>query len=127
MKRQHLIELHEQNWCLSSIRNGVRDMIQFISTTMPTYSGIIPQLKRAVKKSGTREVIDLCSGAGGPWKRLIESIPDNKNSIQKITLTDLFPDHKKFKDIKNSAKDLIDYSTSAVDATNVPEKLKGFL
>src|SRR6516164_4772653 len=67
MKRQHLLEVHEQPWCPAELRNGLTDVMKNLVRALRVYDPVLPLLEKAVKMSGATRIIDLCSGAGGPW------------------------------------------------------------
>ena len=67
MKRLHLIEICDQYWCPSTVRDGATDYLQFVIATTNLYAVIVPILAAALNRTGTRQVLDLCSGAAGPW------------------------------------------------------------
>jgi hypothetical protein len=67
MKRLHLFEIHDQEWCPRAIRNAETDYLQFVIAKMKGYAPMVSILAAALQRSGTRQVLDLCSGAGGPW------------------------------------------------------------
>ena len=49
MGRLHLIEFHEQDWFPAPIRNGLRAVLQKISSTLPGYEAITEVLLEAMK------------------------------------------------------------------------------
>ena len=67
MKRLHLIEIEDQDWCPFTVRDAVTDYLRFILSASKPYAVIIPFLAAALKRNGARRIIDLCSGAAGPW------------------------------------------------------------
>jgi hypothetical protein len=40
------------------------------------YAPIVPRLRAALEKTGERQIVDLCSGGGGPWLRLLSEFGD---------------------------------------------------
>src|SRR5439155_9133857 len=69
-------------------------------------------LRRAIERTKARRIVDLCSGAGGPWSRLAGQVG------VPVLLTDLYPH-------RGGVRDLSLYPES-VDARKVPEQLDGF-
>ena len=105
MRRRHLFEIHDQPWCPPSLRDALTDFLQFTINLGRTYAAVVPLLRDAILRSGATSVLDLCSGAGGPWKTIGAGIP------VPVRLSDKFP---------NRAVSL------TVDATAVPPDLPGF-
>src|SRR6202789_167392 len=70
MRRFHLIELHEQPWFPSFLRDEITGALQFGLSRANAYAPIAAMLERAVDSSRSQAIVDLCSGAGGPWLNL---------------------------------------------------------
>ena len=77
------------------------------------YDPVGPLLSRALARTKARRVVDLCSGAGGPWSRLagVVGVP--------VLLTDLYPH-------RDGAPAGLPLHPEPVDARAVPEQLDGF-
>ena len=105
MPRLHLFEIHDYRWCPPSLRDALTDFLQFTINLGRSYAAIVPMLRDAVARAGATRVVDLCSGAGGPWRTLGHEIP------VPVVLTDKFPNRA---------------TTKPVDATAVPADLLGF-
>jgi len=133
MARLHLIEIHEQPWFPSYLRDGVTDALQFGLNLMSNYGPIAPLVESALRSARSREVVDMCSGGGGPWldlsKRLnLSRTPDGSSDTPlQIVLTDKYPNLAAFEIIKAASGDRIGFYPDPVDVTNVPTELKGFL
>ncbi|NVB37092.1 class I SAM-dependent methyltransferase [Pseudenhygromyxa sp. WMMC2535] len=125
MPRLHLIELHEQPWCPRVLRDGMRAVLQQISSTLPAYDAVIEVLLRAMQASGTTKVLDLCSGAGGPWDRLASRVADDPR-IDHVLLTDLYPDAEAMEDLQRGTGGLCSPHLEPVNALDVPEDMPGF-
>lgn len=125
MKRFHLFEFEDQQWFPANIRNYMTDYLQFVATKADPYKSIIPLLKKGLQKCSTNTIIDLASGGGGGWSnitpKLQKEVPDLK-----VILTDFFPNILAFKETVKQNEDVFTYETDAVNALDVPEKLKGF-
>ena len=124
MKRHHLFEYEDQPWFPAFIRNYGTDFLQFIANKMDVYKEIIPVLKKGLQKSGQKRIIDLASGGGGGWEKIIprlkEEIPDVK-----ITLTDFYPNTAALKRMLLVDKDVFKYVPESVNALDVPKQLTG--
>ena len=126
LKRQHLIEIHDQAWCPNSVRNCVRGLIRQVCVNAPVYRSITPRLFEAVKKTQSKKVVDLCSGVGGPWEQLLKSKSAAGEKLEKVTLTDLFPHPEICEGTHKSVKGKMEYYPEPVNATKVPEEHEGF-
>lgn len=125
MRRYHLIEFHEKPWCPAILRNGIRGLLQRISRVLPGYEAILDELLTAMKDAGATEVVDLCSGAGGPWARIVQRLSPRTN-LDRVLLTDLFPDLPSMQEMQRDTRGLTVPHGSPVDATAIPPGLRGF-
>ena len=78
------------------------------------YAVVVPKLAVALEACQTTQVLDLCSGAGGPWATLLPMLQYRKPAV---LLTDFYP---------NPAHTTLPYHPEPVDATAVPATLSGF-
>ena len=108
--RLHLVELHDLPACPPSLRDALTDFLAFALNLAGAYDPAGPMLQRAVARTRARRVIDLCSGAGGPWTRLARTVG------VPVLLTDLYPHEGLHKGLHSEP----------VDARSVPASLDGF-
>ena len=108
MGRVHLVELHDLPWCPQSLRDALTDFLAFTLRLGKTYQPAAPMLRRAIQRTGATRVVDLCSGAGGPWSWLAREVG------VPVLLTDRYPH-------RGAALYHV-----PVDARAVPSGLKGF-
>jgi hypothetical protein len=125
MKRRHLIEIEDQSWCPRAVRDGLTDYLQFILGATNTYGAAKPIISRSLQRLGTARVVDLCSGAGGPWPSLQADLAKAGLSIS-VCLTDRYPNLQALQGSKGVAQRTIIYYPEPVDATQVPSELTGF-
>jgi len=90
MKRLHLFEIHDQEWCPRAIRDAETDYLQFVIAKMKGYAPVVPVLAAALQRTRTRHVLDLCSGAGGPWFWLRPILAERGLNVS-VCLTDKYP------------------------------------
>jgi hypothetical protein len=122
MRRLHLLEIEDQPWCPAFIRDAATDFLQFTIELFNPYGTILPRLKEALRRAGAEEIIDLCSGGGGPWLSLGREL---EREGLRIRLTDKFPNLPAFKRLEGASEG-IGYCSQPVDATDVPAELEGF-
>jgi hypothetical protein len=121
LPRLHLGEIHEQPWCPSAIRDGATDCLNALAGVARQYDRAAPRLTAALAQSGSRRIVDLCSGGGGPWWRLA---PQVAGLVDEVVLTDLFPSDRAAELAARSK--LVRVWPGPVDATRVPPALEGF-
>ena len=123
MGRLHLFEIHDQSWCPASLRDTLTDNLQFFLTLSNHYLPLVPRLRAALARTGARQVVDLCSGAGGPWghlARLLDAAP------LAVLLTDRFPNPSSWERVRAQSAGRVQGHPNPVDATAVPQGLSGF-
>lgn len=125
MKRMHLIEIGDEPWCPAAIRHGVTDYCQFIVEVSHAYRAAVPLLADALRRTGSRRVLDLCSGAGGPWLGLLPLLRAHKTDVT-VCLSDHNPNREAFERIERLTGKAVTYRAEPVDATAVPADLAGF-
>jgi len=121
-----LIEIHDQTWFPRSFRDATTDTLQFILNLGNLYKPIVPRLRRAFEDTRTHQVVDLCSGGGGPWLRLHRVFEDEENFPVDICLTDKYPNIGAFEHARTASQNKINFHADPVDATQIPTQLKGF-
>jgi hypothetical protein len=126
MRRRQLIEIHEQRWCPDSLRDVVTDTLQFVWNLFNFYEPIVTRLRRVLQETGTCQVVDLCSGGGGPWLRLVRNVEDEDRLPVEVRLTDKFPNLRAFEHAKRSSHMRLAFHPDPVDATRVSTDLEGF-
>lgn len=120
MKRINAFELEDLPWFPASFRNLMTETLQVSLTYWEIYKPVVPLIKKVMEHMQTTRVIDLCSGAAGPWGQLVE--PDWPETV---TLTDKYPNLDAFEQMAAEARGQIDYVTDPVDATQVSSHLPG--
>ncbi len=121
MGRAHLIEIHEQSWCPSPVRDGATDFLRFFVATFHPYAAVAERLLAAARSSSPGGgVVDLCSGGGGPWPRLLEGLQAEERP--RVVLTDFFPNTR----AGELETEWLSYRLEPVDARAVAEDLSGF-
>jgi hypothetical protein len=120
MSRLHLFEIHDQPWCPTSLRDALTDFLQFTINLGGTYDAVVPLLRDAIARAGATRVVDLCSGAGGPWRRWADNPRGHAPGFPvPVVLSDKFPN-------RAASAGGLPFHTEPVDATAVPAGLRGF-
>ena len=125
MKRLHLIEIEDQAWCPRAVRDAATDYLQFALAVTKPYATMIPILAAALQRTGTRHIVDLCSGASGPWLWLHPALAE-MGVIASVCLTDKYPNLEGFELASGLTNQAISYQPQPVDPMQVPGELLGF-
>ncbi len=123
MRRLHLIELEDHPWCPAPVRDAATDYLQFGIEQLQPYRVIASHLSAALMQTGSRQVLDLCSGGGGPWKKLWSQL---NNPALTVMLSDRFPNRVALEWLQRTSGGRLRFIDEPVDATHVPRHVTGF-
>ena len=115
-------ELADQPWWPSWARDAMTGYLHEIITRTKPYSLVVPRLSTLLRQSGSAHVVDLCSGAGGPWPGLREELRAAGVDVE-VTCTDQAPNAMAARRLKSAEG--VSYRDRPVSATAVPVDLIG--
>jgi hypothetical protein len=124
--RFELFEIHDRPWFPDFLRREVVDALQMILERTDAYRPIAGRLRQALNRTATREVLDLFSGAGGPWPSLVRLFESEGAPSLEVFLTDKFPNVSNGRNRETVCASGIHFLGASVDATLIPERLQGF-
>jgi len=122
--RIHLFEFHDQTWCPAPLRDAATAYLFQAFKIGHQATPIVDELAPVLDEMGTHQLLDLCSGGGGPMPLVVDEFRE-RGIDARATLTDRFPNLPRFRRIVESSKGAIDYREEPVDAIDVPAELKG--
>jgi hypothetical protein len=126
MRRFQLFEIEDQPWCPEFLRAAITDFLRITMEWFVPYAVAAPLLGRALTRLGETEVVDLCSGGGGPWGDLVRRIPRVGGPPVRVRLCDLYPNRDAFARLVAAGEGRIAVEREPIDATAVPARLAGF-
>ncbi|MEX2016057.1 MAG: hypothetical protein WD873_05415 [Candidatus Hydrogenedentales bacterium] len=126
MPRIQYLEFHDQPWFPAGMRRLVTENLRFAEALADPYSVAAPILAEALRSTGERRVVDLCSGSGGPWPYLKPRVEALLGEPITLTLTDLFPHPAALEAFPERDRASVMVHAESVDATAVPAGLAGF-
>ncbi len=124
MRRFHLFELEDQPWFPAVVRDLATDYLQFIQTHFRLDRAMAPIVRRVLEDTGSRRIVDLCSGGSGPLLLLMKDLAAEGFKVTAL-LTDLYPNVAAFAEIAAASGGLIAFERDPVDARDVPPRLTG--
>lgn len=124
-QRRQWLELEDQSWMPTCLRDGVTAFLEFVLNRGALYSRFVPRLADAIARSQATQVVDLCSGGGGPWRHILTAEPMIAGDGN-LLLTDFFPNADAAAGLRESFPGRVDYMPLSVSAVNVPSSLIGF-
>jgi hypothetical protein len=122
MKRMHLFEFMDLSWYPKLLRDLQTNILLAIMTRSPAFDSAVPYIDGLLEQTESHQVIDLCSGASGPWPRLVGKLafPDAR-----VLLSDKYPNVRMFTEIEDQTRGRVTGATYSVDALQVPASLQG--
>ncbi|WP_437911486.1 hypothetical protein WME73_27535 [Sorangium sp. So ce302] len=126
MKRIHLFEIEDFSWFPGWLRACMTRLIVVMHRALGTREALVELIARALKESNTSNIVDLCSGSGGPMIDVVRTLREKPGfeGIQ-LTLTDLYPSMEAAELINNQEGSNVSYRTSPVDATKIDGEVAG--
>jgi hypothetical protein len=125
MRRMDLHEIHDHERFPKPLRDLVTDALEELWNSSDCYRGVVPRLRKAMENVGTRQVLDLCSGGGGPWLRLLQRFERDGYPVE-VCLTDKFPNGEAFERARHRSGAGLTFSGQPVNAMQIPESVPGF-
>jgi hypothetical protein len=125
-RHRWLFEIHDHPRFPRFLRDMVTDALQVLWDSSNLYQPIVPHLQGALVNSGTRNVLDLCSGGGGPWLSLARDLERKEHYPVTVCLTDRYPNRKAFERLQSRSKLTVKFDLRSIDAVRVPTDLNGF-
>lgn len=126
MKRLHVFEFEDLPWFPSLIREYLTDYLNFTAHLSSTpFESLAQKLKPILEATQTTTLIDLCSGGGGPLPVVVRLLKEKEKYPVRAVLTDFYPNRTAFSRIQKSFPEITSLECP-VDATQVPQNLKGF-
>ena len=124
MRRLHLFEFTDLPWYPQAFRRIQTDYLQFVASRGTGQAGLVPLLVEAMQHAGTTQIVDLCSGGGGPWRRLQPPLAAAGWPVR-VTLTDKYPHPAALRPWAKAEQPGVEYVPDPVDALDVPASLRG--
>lgn len=124
LPRLQLFELEDLAWFPGTIRDLATDYLHFMQDRFALHKPVVPLVRDLLERSEATQIIDLCSGGGGPVLAIFESLLAAGLQVP-ITLTDKYPNTEAFSRYAANHPEGIFYRPDSVDATNVPSELTG--
>lgn len=123
LRRLQLFEFNDSPWAPAALRETV---IESLSRTLRwgrILRGLCEPFREFLARTGVREVLDLCSGAGGPAEILVAELERTGSPPPRFLLTDLQPHPEIWTRLRAEHSGVIDFVPEPVDATRIPEAL----
>lgn len=123
MRRFDLFEIADLPSCPDWLRSAMTGYLQTVIERFEPYRAAAAPIAELMQSTGTRQIVDLASGAGGPWPGLRERIAEFGTEAPEVILTDLRPDPAARKRLEDEPG--ITYRPDSVSAVDVAPNLHG--
>lgn len=126
MRRIQLFELEDLPWFPAAVRDAGTDFLRFMLTAGNAYAPAAPLLAAALRRAGSRRIVDLCAGGGGPWARLLPAL-EAEGVACEVLLTDRYPNPAALAGLPAAAlrSGRLRYHPGPVDVLAPPPELDG--
>ncbi len=126
MKRIHIFEFEDYPWFPNWIRKYMTRLIIVVHKFMNTSEILADLIAKVIKQTGDKDIIDLCSGSGGPMIEVAEILKTKYDFHNlKLELTDLYPNTEVAEQINTDDNPDISYNLTPVNATQISKQKKG--
>ena len=117
LPRLHLFEFEDQTWFPTTLRRGLTDYLAEMTDRTRPYAVAAAPLEAVLAKAPVPTVLDLCSGAGGPWPQLFPDLAADCPLFQ-LELSDAFPNPEALQRFPPDAR--VSYRREPLRATECP-------
>lgn len=124
MTRIHLFELEDLDWFPRTLRDYMTEWLAYVNNRTQGWDLFAPVIASLLRASKSDQIVDLCSGAGGPAPRLRHVIARTEGIDSILLLTDKYPNHGAFA-LAADADGMVSYRADSIDAAKVPHEIGG--
>lgn len=122
-QRLHLFEFNDHERTPAALRDVLIESLSRILEQNQMLDALAPKVDAFLTEAGTRSLLDLGSGAGGPALSLCASMERAGLDLPDFLLTDLFPRPVRWAEATTRYPATIRYVDAPVDATRLPAEL----
>jgi hypothetical protein len=125
MTRIQSFEFNDAPWAPAALRETIVEALSRALEWGGVVRALAPPFRDFLQRTGADEVLDLCSGAGGPAAILAGELARNGERAPRFLLTDLQPHPETWTRLRDAHPGVIDFVPQPVDATRIPPHLGG--
>ncbi len=123
LRRFHLFEFNDLTQAPESLRESVVETLSRTLRWGRILDGLVNPIEQFLSRAGTREVLDIGSGAGGPATILVDAFRERGQVPPHFRLTDLRPHLEAWAEACATREQDIDFVKTSVDATAIANDL----
>ena len=125
LPRLHLFEFNDSPWAPRALRDTIVESLSRTLSWGRLLAGLVAPFEEFVARAGVDEVLDVCAGAAGPARILIDEIRRAGRTPPRFILTDLLPQLPAWQAARDAFPDDIRYEPAPIDATAIPPAVAG--
>ena len=118
MRRLHLFEFGDLPWFPQVLRDAETAYLSVAYRLLPLGKPWAEKIASTLRSGEPAEILDLCSGAGGPLPSVLEEL-EKRGFQTQVKLSDLYPN------AEPALHPRMSWVADPVDATQVPHNLTG--
>jgi hypothetical protein len=118
-------ELEDYPWFPARLRDALTGYLRVAADTLRLSAVAVPFVEEAMSAAGTRRIVDLCSGGGGPVMSLAKRLHARAGGRVSVVLTDKFPNLGAFARAEQEFPGIVSSRSESIDATAVSDDLDG--
>ncbi|MBZ0233791.1 MAG: hypothetical protein K8M05_15795 [Deltaproteobacteria bacterium] len=122
LPRMQLVEWNDLEATPAALRDIIVESLSRSLRWGRMMRGLVEPFQRFLATAGTDEILDLCSGAGGPAGVLAAEL-GVRGAAPRFLLTDLYPRPEAWSAVQREHPGVIDFVEEPVDATAIPADL----
>jgi hypothetical protein len=122
LPRLHLVEWNDLAITPAALRDTIVESLSRSLRWGRVMRPLVEPFRAFLDAAGTDEVLDLCSGAGGPAAVLADEL-GARGGAPHFLLTDLYPRPEAWSAVRREHPGVIDFVEDPVDATAIPPSL----
>jgi SAM-dependent methyltransferase len=125
LPRVQSFEFNDLPWVPAALRDTIVESLSQALRWGKVIDGLVDPFERFLDRAGTREVLDLGSGAGAPASILAAALAKRGRDVT-FLLTDLFPRIEAWERLRRGQPEHLTFVPEPVDATAIaPEASRG--
>jgi hypothetical protein len=125
LPRLHLFEFNDSSWAPRALRDTIIEALSRTLSWGHLLAGLVAPFEEFVARAGVSEVLDVCAGAAGPARILVDEIRRAGRTPPRFILTDLQPQLDAWQSARDQFPGAIDFVAEPVDATAIPREIAG--
>jgi hypothetical protein len=123
LPRVQLFEFNDASWAPRPLRDTIVESLSRTLAWGHFLAGLVAPFEQFVARAGVREVLDICAGAGGPARILVDEIRRAGRTPPRFVLTDLHPQLDAWERARFAFPHDVGFIATPVDATCIPAAL----